>query len=98
RSYRAGQVVAGAYLGLIGIVAVSAGGAAAASSVPRHELGLLGIVPLALGTIRVASLLRGTRVSAPGPAPAGGHHRPFIVAAVTIGSGSDNVATYVPVF
>jgi cadmium resistance protein CadD (predicted permease) len=98
RSYRTGQVTAGAYLGLIVIVALSAAVAAAASNAPRSEIGLLGFVPLVLGAVKLAALLRGRPPPPPDTDAGGGRHRPFVVAAVTVGSGSDNVAAYVPVF
>lgn len=96
--YRHGQVTVGSYLGLTVIVAISAGGAAAASSVPRHDLGLLGFIPLVLGAVKLVAVARGGRPPLPDTEARGGRHRPFVVSAVTVGSGSDNLAAYVPVF
>ena len=97
RSYRAAQVTAGAFLGLAVIVAVSVAGAAAASAVPRADVGLLGLVPLTLGALKLVGLLQGRRPAGPATATLG-RHRPLVVTAVTVGSGGDNVAAYVPIF
>ena len=98
RSYRAGPVTGGSYLGLAVIVAVSAGGAAAASTVPHRYIGLLGVVPLTLGAVRLAALVRGGRRPDPDTTADAGRHRPFVVGAVTVGNGADNIAAYVPIF
>ena len=98
RSYRAGQVTVGAYLGLAVIVAVSAGGAAAASTVPHRYIGLLGVVPLTLGAVRLVALVRGGRPPDPDTTVGVGRHRPLVVGAVTVGNGADNIAAYVPIF
>ena len=98
RSYRSGQVTGGEYLGLAVIVAVSAGGAAAASTVPHRYIGLLGLVPLTLGAVKLVALLRGGRPPDPDTTVGAGRHRPFVVSAVTVGNGGDNIAAYVPIF
>jgi cadmium resistance protein CadD (predicted permease) len=98
RSYRSGQVTGGEYLGLAVIVAVSAGGAAAASTVPHRYIGLLGLVPLTLGAVKLVALLRGGRPPDPDTTAGAGRHRPFVVSAVTVGNGGDNIAAYVPIF
>jgi cadmium resistance protein CadD (predicted permease) len=97
RSYRARDVTVGAYLGLAVIVAVSAGAAAAASTVPHRYIGLLGFVPLTLGAARLVALARGRRRPDPDTPVAGGH-RPLVVGAVMVGNGGDNIAAYIPVF
>jgi cadmium resistance protein CadD (predicted permease) len=97
RSYQPAQVTAGAFLGLAVIVGVSAGGAAAASAAPRAYVGLLGFVPLTLGIVKLVSLARGGRRADQAVAEVG-RHRPLVVGAVTVGSGGDNIAVYVPVF
>jgi cadmium resistance protein CadD (predicted permease) len=98
RSYRAGQVTAGEFLGLAVIVAVSTGGAAAASTVPQRYLGLLGFVPLTLGVVKLVALPRGRRPPDPDTTAGAGRHRSFLVGAVTVGNGGDNIAAYVPIF
>jgi cadmium resistance protein CadD (predicted permease) len=98
RSYRPGQVTAGEYLGLAVIVAVSVAGAAAASNVPHRYIGLLGLVPLTLGAVKLVAVLRGGRPPDPDTTASTGRHRPFVVSAVTVGNGGDNIAVYIPVF
>jgi cadmium resistance protein CadD (predicted permease) len=96
RTFRASQVTAGEFLGLGVIVAVSAGIAAAAAAVPHRYIGLLGVVPLTLGVVKLVGLVRGSAAVERGT-PDGGRHRPFVVGAVTVGNGGDNIAAYVPV-
>lgn len=98
RSYPARSVTAGEYLGLAVIVAVSAGAAAAAADVPRRYVGLLGLVPLTLGVVRLVALVREGHPPDRDPPARGGRHRPFVVGAVTVGNGGDNIAAYVPIF
>jgi cadmium resistance protein CadD (predicted permease) len=98
RSYRPREVTVGAYLGLAVIVAVSTGAAAAASTVPHRYIGLLGVVPLTLGAVRLGALMRGNRPHEPDTAAGAGRRRPLVVGAVTVGNGADNIAAYVPIF
>jgi cadmium resistance protein CadD (predicted permease) len=97
RAYGTAQVTGGEFLGLAVIIGVSAGGAAAASAVPHRYVGLLGVVPLTLGAVKLVALTRGARPADPDPAARRGRHQPFVVSAVTVGNGGDNIAAYVPV-
>jgi cadmium resistance protein CadD (predicted permease) len=92
---RARHVVAGQVLGLGTLVAAAWVAAAGLLLVPEEVVGLLGLVPLALGILGLAALLRET---APDDEPA-----PIVggtagVAALTIAGGADNIAVYVPFF
>ncbi|GGM61571.1 cadmium transporter [Micromonospora sonchi] len=84
------QIVAGQYLGIGGLVLVSAVVAAGLLVVPDEWTGLLGLLPIALG---VRALLHRDDEDAP-PVVAG----TLGVAGVTVANGADNVAVYVPVF
>jgi cadmium resistance protein CadD (predicted permease) len=84
------QIVAGQYVGIGVLVAVSAAAAAGLLVVPDPWTGLLGLLPIALG---VRALLRGDGDEAPRVV-----NGTLGVAAVTIANGADNIAVYVPVF
>lgn len=88
-----GRVVAGQYLGFLGIVTVSLCGVWLALEIPHSWIRLLGIIPLAIG---IRHFLR-SRPSGPerslrqsmGVLP---------IALVTLANGADNVGIYVPFF
>ena len=96
-------VVAGKFLGIAAIVAVSALAAACAMAVPPEWVALLGLAPLGLGVHRLWSAWR----TAPGatdeddgvPTAAGSLvAQACSVAGVTAANGGDNLGVYVPVF
>ncbi|MEV4314863.1 cadmium resistance transporter [Actinocrispum sp. NPDC049592] len=90
---RPGQIVGGQYLGFVALVAVSAGAAAGLVIVPDHWVGLLGLIPLALG-IRGLWHAR-THNGDDAPPLASGL---LGVASVTIANGADNISIYTPLF
>jgi cadmium resistance transporter len=91
---RVWRVAGGQYLGFAVLVALSLAGGAALRAVPVQWVGLLGLIPVALG---IGGLLRARR-----PEPAAGETpRPdstLGVAALTIANGGDNVSVYVVLF
>ena len=91
---RVWRVAGGQYLGFAVLVALSLAGGAALRAVPVQWVGLLGLIPVALG---IGGLLRARR-----PEPeAGETPRPdsiLGVAALTIANGGDNVSVYVVLF
>ncbi|TQF74337.1 cadmium transporter [Rhodococcus spelaei] len=93
------RVVAGQYLGFVGIVCVSVAGGLGVGLLPDTVIPYLGILPLALGIRYAMQAWRG-RVSSTGgaDAPAISHPTVGAVAAVTISNGGDNIGVYVPVF
>ncbi|MEV0398451.1 cadmium resistance transporter [Actinoallomurus sp. NPDC050550] len=90
------QIWAGQTAGFTVLVAVSVLAALGLSIVPGAWVGLLGLLPLALGVWGLTKAARahqsGAQVSA---APAGGL---VSVAILTIVNGADNLAVYPPVF
>lgn len=84
------QIVAGQYLGMSVLVAVSVVAAASLSSVPDRWIGLFGVVPVGLG---VRGLVRRH-----GDGPQAVVTSTVGVAAITIANGADNVSVYTPVF
>ncbi len=85
-------VTLGQYLGLSVLFSVSAVGALGVSLLPEGVIGLLGLVPVALG---VKTLLFREKEN-------GGDDRRrvgiFGTAIVTIANGADNIAVYIPAF
>lgn len=90
------QIVTGQYAGIAALVAVSGVAALGLAVVPDQWVGLLGLVPLALG---VRGLVAAVRSSGgdddPAPAVATGV---LSVAGVTVANGADNVSVYTPLF
>ena len=83
------QLVGGQYLGILALVAISGVAALGLVIVPDRWVGLLGVIPLALG---VRGLLDHST------------HGPVMVkttlgvAGITIANGADNVSVYTPIF
>jgi cadmium resistance protein CadD (predicted permease) len=102
------DVVIGQYAGIVALLGASALAWFARLLVPAPVIGLLGLVPAALGIRELVEALRDRRRRAPGgaaddaalpAAPATGP-RPGIlgVALVTVANGGDNVSVYAPLF
>lgn len=96
-------VVAGKFVGIGAIVAVSAAAAACAMAVPPEWVALLGFAPLGLGLHRLWSAWRAppnaTAEDDGVPAAAGSLvAQACSVAGVTAANGGDNLGVYVPVF
>ncbi len=94
---RGWQIVAGQYLGLITLIAVSFLAALGLTIVPDEWVGLLGLIPLAIGVLGLVRTLRGTGDDdeAESALKAVGL---LGVAGITIANGGDNIAIYTPVF
>ncbi|GIG67149.1 cadmium resistance transporter [Phytomonospora endophytica] len=84
----------GQYLGIAALVAVSVLAALGLSIVPDGHVGLLGLVPLALGVRGLVTAIR-SRDGDAAPVAAAGL---LGVAGVTIANGADNISVYTPVF
>ena len=88
------HVWVGQYAGIAALVAVSAAAALGLTIVPDRWVGLLGLVPIALGVRGLVSAIRsGSSEEAAPPVVATG---PLSVAAVTIANGADNISVYTP--
>ncbi|MEV6374155.1 cadmium resistance transporter [Micromonospora musae] len=90
------QIWAGQYAGISVLVALSAVAALGLTIVPDRWVGLLGLIPFALGVRGMIGAIR-TRgqEDPPNPAVATG----FVsVMAVTVANGADNLSVYTPVF
>ncbi len=88
------QVWVGQYAGIAALVAVSAAAALGLTIVPDRWVGLLGLVPIALGVRGLVYAIRsGSSEEADPPVVATG---PLSVAAVTVANGADNISVYTP--
>ncbi len=94
---RGWQIVAGQYLGLITLIAVSFLAALGLTIVPDEWVGLLGLIPLAIGVLALVRTLRGKDDDdeAESALKAVGL---LGVTGITIANGGDNIAIYTPVF
>jgi cadmium resistance protein CadD (predicted permease) len=93
---RVWQVWAGQYAGIAVLVAVSAVAALGLTIVPDEWVGLLGLVPFALGLRGLIAAIRARGQDEP-PAPAVATGL-VSVAGVTIANGADNISVYTPLF
>lgn len=88
------QIWVGQYLGIAALVAVSAAAALGLTIVPDRWVGLLGLVPFALGVRGLVRAIRARPDDDRAPAATG----LASVMAVTIANGADNISVYTPVF
>jgi cadmium resistance protein CadD (predicted permease) len=99
--FRARDVVAGQYAGIVILFAVSAAGALLSLVIPNAYLGLLGIFPILIG-IRKLVALRHERVQTDQAtilrSTSSSYGNIAGVALVTIANGGDNIGVYMPSF
>jgi cadmium resistance protein CadD (predicted permease) len=92
---RVRRVAVGQYVGFTILVVAAAAAAAALFDVPGAWIGLLGLVPLTLGVRGLVALGRhGSPATPRWPVAVGG----FTTTLITLGSGGDNLAVYIPLF
>jgi cadmium resistance protein CadD (predicted permease) len=100
-NFQKGQVVIGQYLGIGMLVIISTVGSLLALVVPQYLIGLLGLVPISIGIIRLIQLRKSGN-----PTPQQKTERisrwrqlsMLTVAAVTFSNGADNIGIYTPLF
>jgi cadmium resistance protein CadD (predicted permease) len=100
-SYHKWQVVVGQYIGIGALVAVSALGSLLSLLVPEYVIGLLGIVPITIGVIRLLHLRNNSYKSNEIKMPVSKWHNHLsilTVASVTFSNGGDNIGIYTPLF
>ena len=100
RDYGLGQVGPGHHRGIGALVAASLLASQSAVMVPPAYIGLLGLVPVAIGLNRLWSLMKPAEAFQSDDESA--NHRQYgnvaAVAMVTVANGGDNLAIYTPVF
>ena len=101
------QIVLGQYLGIGLLIAISALGSLIALVVPPYVIGLLGIVPIAIGANRLVQVIKkedkissaSLRTAKESTNRTNKQCLPFLaVAAVTFSNGGDNIGVYTPMF
>ena len=95
KNLRRWHVVAGQYLGLAGLIAISLVGYFASLLIPHRWIGLLGLAPIGIGIQKLIDFKRGDH-QPPKKNPSGASV--LTVAAVTFANGGDNIGIYVPLF
>jgi len=93
-AFRARHIVLGQALGFAVLVIAGLAAGAGLLALPDEAVGLIGIVPIALGVRELVEARRGDEDDE-APAAALGT---LGVASITIASGADNVAVYAPLF
>jgi cadmium resistance transport/sequestration family protein len=95
RGVKVRHVVAGQYLGFSALVAISLVGYFARLIVPHEWIGLLGLLPIAIGVRHFLGRDKWEDEKQEAGRAAGGV---FSVAAVTFANGGDNIGIYTPLF
>ena len=91
------RIVAGQYLGIDLLTAISLMGSRAVQLIPQQYISLLGLIPIALGIREFISWRTHRDDDAPENTA---HDSPLLlsVALMTIANGADNIGVYVPLF
>jgi cadmium resistance protein CadD (predicted permease) len=100
QSFPARQVTLGQFIGIGVLVAISVLGSLIALVIPLYVIGLLGLVPIAIGIKNLIDLRNSDRIPSMQMVPnKNNSYFAFLsVAAVTISNGGDNIGVYVPLF
>ncbi len=88
-------IISGQYLGFCVLLIPAVAGAVLFSLVNARLVGLLGILPIALGIRGLTVLVRRPAAGGPPDAALGGV---LAVAVLTIANGGDNLAVYIPLY
>lgn len=99
---RAAHVIAGQFVGIGALVLASVIAGLIALVIEPEYVGLLGLLPIAIGVKKAIDLIRGegddTEDSARVPAGSTNVRLVIAVTAITIANGGDNLAVYTPFF
>jgi len=99
-NFHSGQVVVGQYLGIGLLIVIGSLGSLLASVIPQYIIGLLGLVPISIGIIRLVQMRKhDNSVSKQSNQVSKWSHLPILtVATVTFSNGGDNIGIYTPLF
>ncbi len=98
-SFKPRQVIAGQFIGITALVALSMVGAWLTFAVPPGWIGLLGLAPFVLGVGGLWKLYRPSKKEDSDETPAvTPRSRVLAVASVTFANGGDNLGVYIPLF
>ncbi len=90
-----GRLVAGHFLGVGILTAVSMLGAFGLQNLPLKYVGILGVVPIGLG---IKAWLDHKKGADDGNTPDARGVSPLSMAMITVGNGADNLGVYIPLF
>ena len=90
-----GQIIAGHFLGVGILTVISMLGAFGLQNLPLKYVGILGLVPIALGIKAWFDYKKGTEDD---DAPNAQSMSLLSMAMITLGNGADNVGVYIPLF
>ena len=100
RTFPPRQVALGQFVGIGLLVAVSILGSLIALVVPIYVIGLLGLVPIAIGIKNLIEIRNSDKI--PSPQTVLKKNKSYLafltVTAVTVSNGGDNIGVYVPLF
>jgi cadmium resistance transport/sequestration family protein len=91
------QIVAGQYAGMAALVVASLLAALATVAIPDQIVGLMGLLPIAIGIKELLELRKGNDNEAQA-LPNRTRMGFLTVAAVTVSNGADNIGVYIPLF
>ena len=99
-SYKPRKIILGQYLGIGALVAVGVVGSLIALIVPATIVGLMGLLPIAIGIKKLLETRKKGKAKVPeGLKDSRKSYTQFLtVAVVTIANGGDNIGVYVPLF
>ena len=101
KNFRVRDVVIGQYAGISAICAVSAIAALISLMIPPAYIGLLGLIPIAIGAKKLSELWPGKENKEENSqrlSSTGALGKSLAVAAVTMANGGDNIAVYTALF
>ena len=96
--FRVRQIVAGQFIGIAILYAISIVGSWVSFIIPRAFIGLLGLVPIAMGIRSAWMLWKRERSGAKLKPPEEHTYLATVVTGMTLANGADNVSVYVPFF
>jgi cadmium resistance protein CadD (predicted permease) len=96
--FRMPQIVLGQYLGICGIIAAALICSLISLVIPASYIGLLGILPIAIGAGKLRILWRGESASPEIHSDSTTRNKVIAVALVTVANGGDNIGVYGSLF
>ena len=98
-TFQARHVFVGQFLGIAVLIIISALGSLIALVVPPFVIGLMGIIPIAIGIKRLVELRRDDQINHESVQPNKKSYLSFItVGAITVSNGGDDIGVFTPLF
>lgn len=98
-TFQARHVFVGQFLGIAVLIIISALGSLIALVVPPFVIGLMGIIPIAIGIKRLVELRRDDQINHETIQPNKKSYLSFItIGAITVSNGGDDIGVFTPLF